>query len=173
MEKISVAKELSIYNLEGKWNDYIGVQKEVLQVLRDENFFDRGDIKNVNSGLLVRISPKGIKETLGKGNRFQILPKRLKVYKVAAIRYLPKLIETGYIIEDNVDNIHEEGGYKFAYICNDVKMDEEIVRIRISIKKKLNTNHFWIHNIDEYKKGSELLSPSKKTEIKRLKASFK
>lgn len=31
-------EELQKYNLEGKWNDYIAVQKEVLRVLRAENF---------------------------------------------------------------------------------------------------------------------------------------
>lgn len=38
MENISMEKELSLYNLDGKWNDYTGVQKEVLQVLRKESF---------------------------------------------------------------------------------------------------------------------------------------
>lgn len=33
MESINMKQELSIYNLEGKWNDYIGIQKEVLRVL--------------------------------------------------------------------------------------------------------------------------------------------
>ena len=41
MESISMAKELSLYNLEGKWNDYIGGQKEVLRVLREIGFFLR------------------------------------------------------------------------------------------------------------------------------------
>lgn len=31
--------ELQNYNFDGKWNDYIAVQKEVLRVLRDANFF--------------------------------------------------------------------------------------------------------------------------------------
>jgi hypothetical protein len=55
------------------------------------------------------------------------------------------------LIEDNVKNIHNEG-YMFAYISNDVLLDGERIRIRIAIKKKISTNYFWIHNIDEYKK---------------------
>lgn len=35
MISINSKDELSLYNLEGKWNDYIGVQKEVLRVLRE------------------------------------------------------------------------------------------------------------------------------------------
>jgi len=32
MISINSKDELSLYNLEGKWNDYIGVQKEVVAV---------------------------------------------------------------------------------------------------------------------------------------------
>lgn len=163
-DRISSEDELSLYNLEGKWNDYVGVQKEVIGVLREKGFFDHTDYTNAESGMVVRVTAKGIKETLGKGNRFQTLPKRLKVRKVATLRILPMLIETGHIIADDVENIHEEGGYKFAYISNRIVIDDEAVGVRISVKKKAGSNHFWIHNIDEYKNGSELLSPSRGTE---------
>lgn len=69
-----------------------------------------------------------------------------------------------------MSGIHEEDGYKFAYIGNEIMIDDEVVRVRISVKKKVGSNHFWIHNIDEYKNGTELLRPSDKTEIKRLNA---
>ena len=36
------------------------------------------------------------------------------------------------------------------YMGNEVLLDGEKIRIRISIKKKISTNYFWIHNIDEY-----------------------
>lgn len=160
MENISVEKELLPYNLDGKWNDYIGVQKEVVSILRSEEFFQPDSITNVETGISVRITPKGIKETLGNGNRFQTLPKKLKMYKVATIRRLPKLIETGYIIDSDVENTHDKNGYRYAYIGNKITIDGNEVRIRIAIKKKVGSNHFWIHNIDEYKKDSELLSPS-------------
>ena len=62
MVKIDLNKELSLYNLEGKWNDYIGIQKEILQVLRSEKFFDNNDVINVKSGLCIRLNTKGIIE---------------------------------------------------------------------------------------------------------------
>ena len=40
-------------------------------------FFDQ------ESGMEIRITAKGIRETLGNGNRFQTLPKKLKIKKVA------------------------------------------------------------------------------------------
>ena len=149
MESISMAEELSLYNLEGKWNDYIGVQKEVLRVLREKKFFDECEVMNIESGILVRITSKGVRETLGNGNRFQILPKRLKQLKIVTVRYLPYLLRTGYVISINVENSHDKSGYSYAYIGNTILVDNKVIGIRIAIKKKVGSNHFWIHNIDE------------------------
>jgi len=152
MINIDTKEELSLYNLEGKWNDYIGAQKEVLRVLREEDFFTHYGCINTETGLCIRITSKGIRETIGNGNRFQTLPKKLKQYKIATIRYLPYLIQKGEMIADNVENSHDNNGYTYAYFRNSIKNDEEVVDVRISVKKKVDSNHFWIHNIDEYKK---------------------
>lgn len=106
-------------------------------------------VLNIESGLCIRITTKGIKETLGNGNRFQKLPKYFKMLKVATIRSLPAIICTGQLLADNVENIHQENGYMFAYINNMILVDEKLVNIRVAIKKKVSTNYFWIHNIDE------------------------
>ena len=169
-DRINSDEQLATYNLEGKWNDYIGVQKEVVRVLKDEGFFDDATVSNNESGMSIRITTKGIRETLGSGNRFQTLPKKLKINKVATIRSLPKLIETGVVIEDNVENSHDENGYQYAYIGNEIVIDGEKYGVRISIKKKVGSNHFWIHNIDENKNSSELLSPSRKTVLKETQS---
>lgn len=152
MVEIITENELALYNLEGKWNDYIGLQKEVLRVLRDEHFFEKNEIVNTDSNMTIRISPKGIRETLGSGNRFQTLPKVFKTYKIATIKYLPEIIRTGNIIEEDVANSHDENGYHYAYIGNMIFIDGVKYGVRIAIRKKVATNHFWIHNIDEIKK---------------------
>lgn len=61
---------MSLYDLEGKWNDYIGVQKEVLHVLRKEEFFIDNEIINKETGMCVKINTKGIKETIGTGKQY-------------------------------------------------------------------------------------------------------
>lgn len=152
MISINSKDELSLYNLEGKWNDYIGVQKVVLKVLRDENWFQNNEVINEKTNLQIKITSKGIRKTLGNGNRFQTLPKKLKEYKVATIRYLLELIKTGIVVEIDVPNSHDKDGYRYAYIRNEILIDGELVGVRISVKKKVGSNHFWIHNIDEYKK---------------------
>ena len=151
MTYICVKEELSNFDLDGKWNDYIGLQKEVLTVLRNEKYFERKEVINAESKMLIKINAKGIRETLGNGNRFQTLPKKFKVYKIATIRHLPEIIRTGHMIEADVENSHSENGYHYAYINNIVKIDGEEFGVRVAIRKKIASNQFWIHNIDEKK----------------------
>lgn len=149
MEKICMQDELLHYNLEGKWNDYIGVQKEILNVLRKENFFAESEVTNAQTGMIIKINAKGIKETIGPGTRFQALPKRLKQFKVATIRKLKWIIENAELVKDNIPDYHHEEGYMFAYFITQIMIDEDVVNIRITVKKKIAVNWFWIHNIDE------------------------
>ena len=163
MESISTKQELSIYHLEGKWYDYVGVQKEVISVLKKVNYFENKDIINHETGMLIRLTPKGIKETIGKGKRFQNLPGVVKQQKIATLRKLPILIREGRLQENDVSNYYSEAGERFAYFVCSVIIDNEVHQVRIAVKKKANANHFYIHHIDT-EKSSELLSPSKKTD---------
>ena len=152
MKNICMQEELDFYNLDRKWNDYVGVQKEVLKVLRSANYFADSEITNKATGMDIKINAKGIKETLGSGNRFQSLPKRMKQYKIAILRHLKWIIENAELLADDVENIHQENGYMFAYLKSEIMLDGTILCVRITIKKKITTNWFWIHHIDEYKK---------------------
>lgn len=156
-ENIDLEAELATYNLDGKWNDYIGIQKNVIGKLRKEGFFEDNEVINKASGMVIRITAKGIKEILGNGNRFQTLPKELKMLKVATIRSLPEIIQNGMLKEDNVANLHGENEL-FAYINSQAIVDGEEYGVRVSIKKKIGANLFWIHNIDCDKKSPELLN---------------
>lgn len=40
MISINSKEELSLYNLEGKWNDYVAVQKEIIAVLKQRKFLN-------------------------------------------------------------------------------------------------------------------------------------
>lgn len=162
MISINSKDELSLYNLEGKWNDYVGVQKEVITVLREENFFDQVAVLNNKTNMIIRLTTRGIKETLGNGTRFHYLPKEVKIQKIVTLRYLPKLIKKAHLIEDEVENYHGEYANRFAYFQNRVKIDGKIYRVRIVVCKKVGSNHFYIHHVDT-EKSSELLSPSLET----------
>ena len=151
MTYICMEEELSKFDLEGKWNDYIGMQKEIIRVLKKNGYFDCQSIQNDETGMEIRITPKGIKETFGKGNRFQTLPKLVKKYKVCTVSVLPELIKEANLIKDNVQNYYSETGYEFAYFRSSIYIDRELHMVRIAIKKKINTNHFYIHHIDTEK----------------------
>ena len=168
MISINSKDELSLYDLEGKWNDYIGVQKDVIAVLKAESYFDDNVIYNSNSELKIKINPKGIKETIGAGKRFQRLPRKLKEYKIATIRHLKKIIETAVLLTDDVPNYHSDGIYSFAYFKSEIIIDGVMVDVRISVMKRIDSNWFWIHHIDEKEKSPKLLDPSAKTEFKEI-----
>ena len=59
MISINAKEELSLYNLEGKWNDYIAVQKEVINVLKVEKFFEQGNIINDKTKMSIRLTARG------------------------------------------------------------------------------------------------------------------
>lgn len=148
---IDLASEVASYNLEGKWNDYIGVQKNVIETLRNEHFFDNNTITNDDSGMVIRITAKGIKETLGTGKRFQSLPRKIKELKVATLRSLPNIIKSGVVLHDNVKNYYNKNGDLFAYIESNIVINNNIYGVRVSVKKKVGSNMFWIHHIDTKK----------------------
>ena len=141
-------EELQKYNLEGKWNDYIAVQKEVLRVLRAENFFNDNIVIHKESGMMIKVTPRGIRETFGNGKRFNTLPKHLKKMKVATILYIKTLLTTGNVLSDNVENYHTSNSATFAYISTNIYINDILYPIRITIKKKVNSNIFYIHYID-------------------------
>ncbi len=151
MQKISIKEELSFYDLEGRWNDYIGVQKAIIHVLKTNSYFDNGEIINDETGMTIRITPRGIKETIGNGNRFQSLPKKVKEQKIATLRVLPILVKEAKLIKDEVQSYHEKRNETFAYFISKILIDGEIHDVRIVVKKKVSTNHFYIHHIDTQK----------------------
>lgn len=155
-------EELSFYTLEGKWNDYIAVQKAVIEALRKVKFFEQGNILNHKTKMIIRMTTRGIKETLGNGTRFQYLPKEVKIQKIVTLRYLPMIIQDADLIEDEVENYHGDGNNRFAYFINKVGIDGGVYNVRIVVRKKVESNHFYIHHIDT-EKSSELLSPSIET----------
>ena len=61
-----------------------------------------------------------------------------------------------------MENYHGEYASRFAYFQSRVMIDGEIYRVRIVVRKKVGSNHFYIHHVDT-EKSSELLSPSLET----------
>ena len=152
---VDLDEELKKYNIENKLNDYIAVQKAVVNHLKETGFFDKNStVVNEETGMQIRINPRGIKETLSNGKRFQTLPKELKKLKIATIEKLPEIIQQGILLDDNVENLHGNNE-TFAYFETLVNINGDNYRVKVDVKKSIETNKFWMHNV-LLKKDSEL-----------------
>ena len=154
---IDIQKEILNFGVEQKMNDYVGLQKTIIPILEKEGFFK--EVINEETGMIIEITKKGIKETLGSEKRFQNLPRKLKELKIATIRSLPELICNANLIEDNVLNSHGNAS-KYAYFVISVNISGISLNVRITVQKTSAKNKFWLHIIDIIEKNSQLLSPS-------------
>lgn len=164
---VNLDEEIKKYNIENKLNDYIAVQKAVVNHLKETGFFDKNStVVNEKTGMQIRINPRGIKETLANGKRFQSLPRELKKLKIATIEQLPEIIKRGKLIEDNIENTHGENSL-YAYFETPVEINGGNYKVRVNIRKTIETNKFWIHNVI-LEKDSELLNPTRKQGIHEI-----
>ena len=153
-----VIKKFEIENI----NDYVHVQKQVLSTLNAENFFnDEGGksktVINKDSGMVIVINKKGIKETFNNKNYFNY-SRNLKLAKLASIRKIPELIENGKFILDDEKNYHRNNSsIKYAYIVCETKINGKNANIKITVRKSPQNNKFWVHHI-YIEKGTERTS---------------
>ena len=153
-----VIKKFEIENI----NDYVHVQKQVLSTLNAENFFnDEGGksktVINKDSGMVIVINKKGIKETFNNKNYFNY-SRNLKLAKLASIRKIPELIEKGKLILDDEKNYHRNNSsIKYAYIVCETKINGKNANIKITVRKSPQNNKFWVHHI-YIEKGTERTS---------------
>lgn len=57
-------------------------------------FFDKNLIVHKDSGMMIKITPRGIRETFGNGKRFNATSKSTKQRKVATIIHIKNLIKS-------------------------------------------------------------------------------
>lgn len=143
--QIDIQKEISSYNIEQKMNDYIGLQKAILPILEQEGFFK--EVINEETGMVIEVTKKGMKETLGSGRRYQKLTRKLKELKIAIIRSLPELICKAHLLQDDVANFHGNSS-RYAYFALGAELNGVSVTVRIVVKKTSAKNKFWLHMID-------------------------
>lgn len=150
---INSADELDYYgikNTTNSLNDYVGIQKRIINTLKDDNFFNinnRNIVVNADTDIVVEIGPEGIRETFSKGNRYEILPRKIKTAKVATIRSLPNLIKYAEVVELHQPNYHNKKNVDFLVLQHPVTVDNDNFNIEIKIKRSLEKNKFYIHNL--------------------------
>lgn len=145
----SVADVMTDYGIKSI-NDYIGVQKAVLKKLTEDGFFADGNnvVVNQESGMTVAITKDGIRETLGKGSRFETLPSKLKKLKIATIQQIPELIKSATVRMNNVANYHNPSSdLKYVYLTSMAKIDNKEYEVEIIVRGSREKNKFWMHKI--------------------------
>lgn len=143
-----------------KPNDYVHVQKQVFNTLKNEGFFTGEDNSridyNEDSGMVIETNRSGIKETFNFAN-YSNLGKTKKAIKLATIRKLPEIIKNSKLVDNDVNNYHSDNSStKFAYIQSTIDVDGNDVSVQIDIKKSPQKNKFWVHRVYVLEKANEL-----------------
>lgn len=131
-------------------NDYVGIQKTVINKLKNDNFFNtnnRNIVVNADTDIVVEISPDGIAETLSKGKRYATLPREIKNAKIATIRSLPEMIKYAEVVESKQENYYGNKNADFLVLTHPVLADNVSYDVEIKIKQSPKKNKFYIHNL--------------------------
>lgn len=142
-------------------NDYVGVQKSVINTLENEGFFNgvRNITTNRSGDMVVEITRDGIRETLGPDKRFSSLPRTLKELKLATIRSLPEIIAAAEVTTDSATNIHSDNSkVKYAYLKTPVTIDGTPYEVTVTVRRSPQKNKFWVHEVRTEKKKQDLSS---------------
>ena len=143
-----------------KPNDYIHVQRQVFDTLKNEGFFTSEDKSsridyNEDSGMVIETNKSGIKETFN-GDNYSNLGKVKKALKLATIRKLPEIIKNGKLVDNDVNNYHNDSSStKFAYIQSTIDINGNAISVKIDIKKSPQKNKFWVHSVQILEKANE------------------
>lgn len=153
-----VDNTLNSFGIENIGN-YEQVQEKVFGTLMNEGFFtdavsrNRFDT-NEETGMVIETNKSGIDETFCREN-YAVLGRFKKILKLATIRELPNAIKYGRLIEDEVRNEHGKNrGTKYAYFRYDTRIDGVDVTLKITVRKSLQKNKFWVHSLETIKNVS-------------------
>lgn len=143
-------EKFGIANTANALNDYVSVQKRVIDTLNNENFFNQNNkniVVNADTDIVVTITKGGIKETLSTEKRYFSLPRKIKTAKIAVVDSLPDMIRYAEVVNENEKNYHSKEGSSFLVLNHPAIVDGENYNVEIKIKKTPVENKFYIHNM--------------------------
>ena len=149
MININSQEEIKFFNIQ-KWNDYVYMQKTVWEKLIERKILKKEGIriKNIHTQMVIEVGHSGIKETFGPAEKYLNLKREMKEKKLAVVRYIPELLQSAVLLEDNVLNYHKERlNTKYAYYINKVMIDNIPYDIIFDVRKSAQKNKFWVHRM--------------------------
>lgn len=157
IKNIDLNKIQSMYGIKDL-KDYVHVQKKVFDKLTQTGFFDKNGSKvviNKATGIVVEINKSGIKETFGKGKRYEFQSKENKILKLATVGYLDEIIENAIVYSKSENYHNNDSQVEYLYLKHGVKINGKPYIIAVDIRMSPDKNKFWLHRMYDVTKENQ------------------
>ena len=157
IKNIDLNKIQSMYGITDL-KDYVHVQKKVFEKLTQTGFFDKNGSKvviNKATGIVVEINKSGIKETFGKGKRYEFQSKENKILKLATVVYLDEIIENAIVYSKSENYHNNDSQVEYLYLKHGVKINGKPYIIAVDIRMSPDKNKFWLHRMYDVTKENQ------------------
>ncbi len=140
-------------------DDKIEVTNRILNNLKNKYLSTEQQAKpitNIDTGMQIEIRQRGIRETFGKDEYYNNLPREMKKAKIATMDSLAKLIKYGEVRAKEAGNYHNPNSkVRYAYLEAPIKIDGVEYTVNMDIRKSPNgENRFYIHSLNMNKSSS-------------------
>ncbi len=150
----NVSKKYGITNLK----DYIQVQKKVIEKLKETGFLNQNGTKlitNKATGIDIVINKSGIKETFGKGKRYEFQSRENKILKLATVEFLDEVIENAVVYGKSENYHNKDSKVEYLYLKYDVMINGKLYTIAADVRMSPDKNKFWLHRIYDATKENQ------------------
>ncbi len=150
----NVSKKYGITNLK----DYIQVQKKVIEKLTETGFLNQNGTKlitNKATGIDIVINKSGIKETFGKGKRYEFQSRENKILKLATVEFLDEVIENAVVYGKSENYHNKDSKVEYLYLKYDVMINGKRYTIAADVRMSPDKNKFWLHRIYDATKENQ------------------
>lgn len=150
----NIQKKYEITNLK----DYIQVQKKVIEKLTETGFLNQNGTKlitNKATGIDIVINKSGIKETFGKGKRYEFQSRENKILKLATVEFLDEVIENAVVYGKSENYHNKDSKVEYLYLKYNVMINGKLYTIAADVRMSPDKNKFWLHRIYDATKENQ------------------
>ncbi len=150
----NIQKKYEITNLK----DYIQVQKKVIGKLTETGFLNQNGTKlitNKATGIDIFINKSGIKETFGKGKRYEFQSRENKILKLATVEFLDEVIENAVVYGKSENYHNKDSKVEYLYLKYDVVINGRLYTIAADVRMSPDKNKFWLHRVYDATKENQ------------------
>ena len=151
-------KDVCEYNISNINNKH-EVMRKVYNDFKNRYISNENMVKkiyNIDTRMYIEIWKKGSLETFGNDKYYKDMPEKMKIYKIATMEYLAKLIKYAKRRCKDARNYHyKKSKVIYSYLTIDVKIDNVVYKINMDIRRSPDgINRFYIHSLENKKEAS-------------------